>query len=129
MQAQAMEGESGDGMSMQWFKVAELAQIRSGRTRLCRVGEQVLCLYNVGGTIYATDDLCTHGQASLADGFIEGGEIVCPLHDGRFCIRTGKATGAPCTVDVRTWSVKVEDGAILLNGAEFEDAPHGRPAP
>lgn len=116
-------------MSNEWFKVAELSQIRVDRTRLCRIGDQVLCLYNLGGAIYATDDLCTHGQASLADGFIENGEIVCPLHDGRFCIRTGKATGVPCTVDIKTYSVKVKDGAVLLNSTEFADAPHDRTIP
>ena len=56
-----------------------------------------MCLYNLGGTIYATHDTCTHGQASLADGFIDGDEIECPLHQGLFQIATGKAVGAPCT--------------------------------
>ncbi|MGE0799695.1 MAG: non-heme iron oxygenase ferredoxin subunit [Lautropia sp.] len=110
-------------MSTEWFKVADLAQIREGRTRLCRVGGHAVCLYNVGGTIHATDDICTHGQASLADGYIEDGEIICPLHDGRFCIADGKATGAPCTVDLKTYSVTVRDGAIMLDRAEFANTP------
>ncbi|MGD9945243.1 MAG: non-heme iron oxygenase ferredoxin subunit [Burkholderiaceae bacterium] len=103
----------------QWIKVAEASQIRANRTRLCRVGDKAICLYNVGGTIYASDDLCTHGMASLADGYIDGDEIVCPLHDGRFCIASGKATGAPCTVDLRTYSVTVTDGAVMLDSAEL----------
>lgn len=109
-------------MSNEWIHVADLSQIRENRTRLCQVGPKAIALYNVGGRIYATDDLCTHGQASLADGYIEGDEIVCPLHDGRFCIATGKATGAPCTVDVKTYSTRVDEGAILLSRAELGDA-------
>ena len=111
----------------EWTQVALVADIRAGRTRLCRVGEQAVCLYNVDGTIHATDDLCTHGLASLADGYLEGDEIVCPLHDGRFCVRTGKATGAPCTVDVKSYSVMVKEGAILLNCAEFAEARNRQP--
>ena len=109
-------------MSSEWIQVADLSQIRQDRTRLCEVGQQKVALYNIGGKIYATDDICTHGQASLADGYIEGDEIVCPLHDGRFCIPTGKATGAPCTVDIKTYSVKVVEGAIMLKRTQFPDA-------
>lgn len=116
-------------MSNEWMKVALCSEIREGRARLCRVGQQGVCLYNVGGTVYATDDLCTHGQASLADGFLEGDEIVCPLHEGRFCVRTGRATGAPCTVDVKSYSVMIKEGAVLLNCTEFVDAPSGQPLP
>ena len=116
-------------MSNEWMKVALCSEIREGRARLCRVGQHAVCLYNVGGTVYATDDLCTHGRASLADGFLEGDEIVCPLHEGRFCVRTGRATGAPCTVDVKSYSVMVKEGAVLLNCTEFVDAPSGQPLP
>jgi len=105
-----------------WIKVAVLADLRKGRTRLCRVDGHAVCLYNVDGTIHATDDLCTHGLASLADGFLEGNEIVCPLHDGRFCVETGKAVGAPCTIDLKRYSVAVEGDAILLDPAEFARA-------
>jgi nitrite reductase/ring-hydroxylating ferredoxin subunit len=111
----------------EWIEVAVISEIREGRTRQCRVGQQAVCLYHVDGTIYATDDLCTHGLASLADGYLEGDEIVCPLHDGRFCVRTGKATGAPCTVDVKSYSVMIKEGAILLNCAEFVDASNTPP--
>jgi nitrite reductase/ring-hydroxylating ferredoxin subunit len=106
-------------MSNEWTQVAVISDIREGRTKLCRVGELSVCLYNVAGTIYATDDLCTHGHASLADGYLEGDEIVCPLHDGRFCVRTGKATGAPCTIDIKSYSVVMKDGAVLLNCVEL----------
>jgi nitrite reductase/ring-hydroxylating ferredoxin subunit len=114
-------------MSNEWIKVAVISDIREGRTRLCRVGQQAVCLYNVDGTIYATDDLCTHGLASLADGYLEGDEIVCPLHDGRFCVRTGRAAGAPCTVAIKTYSVVIEEDAVLLNCTQFVDALKSQP--
>lgn len=75
---------------------------------------RVLAVYRVDGQVYATDDLCTHGDASLAEGEIENGEIVCPYHMGKFDIRTGEATGAPCSIALRIYTVIERDDAIHL---------------
>ena len=69
----------------------------------------------LNGEIFATHDTCTHGQASLADGFVVDDEFIeCPLHQGTFDIRTGRAAGAPCKVDIRTYQTKVEDGKVFI---------------
>ena len=73
-----------------------------------------MCLYKLGGKIYATHDTCTHGQASLADGFVEGEEIECPLHQARFHIPTGKALSEPATADLAIFAVKEEAGDVLV---------------
>ena len=54
-----------------------------------------------GDAYYATDGLCTHEQAHLADGLVMDRNIECPKHNGRFDIRTGKARRAPICVDLR----------------------------
>lgn len=74
-----------------------------------------VAVYHVGGDYFATDDLCTHGDASLSDGEIEDGSIVCPFHGGAFCIRTGVATAAPCHVPIRTYRATVDDGRVLID--------------
>ena len=66
------------------------------------------------GSYYALDDTCSHEDASLAEGWIEAGEVECPLHGARFDIRTGKALSLPAVVAVRTYPVKVEDGSLLI---------------
>jgi len=101
-------------MSENWIKVANASDVPEDGTLLVNLGAEPVCLYNLAGTIFATHDTCTHGQASLADGFIEGEEIECPLHQGKFHIATGKAVGVPCTEDIRTYAVKIENGAVLL---------------
>ncbi|OVZ60521.1 naphthalene 1,2-dioxygenase [Pigmentiphaga sp. NML030171] len=73
-----------------------------------------LALYSVEGAFYATDNICTHGHARLCDGFLEGAEIECPLHQGRFDVRSGKAMCAPLTEDIKTYPLKVEGGRIWL---------------
>lgn len=101
-------------MSETWIKVAAVSDVPEDGTLLVNLGAEPVCLYKLGGRIFATHDTCTHGQASLADGFIEGEEIECPLHQGKFHIPSGKATGAPCIEDIRSYAVKIEDGAVLL---------------
>ena len=64
---------------------------------------------------YATDGLCTHEKIHLADGLVMGNIIECPKHNGRFDIRTGEAKGAPVCVNLRTYPVRVEDGAVLVS--------------
>ncbi|CAM3608442.1 non-heme iron oxygenase ferredoxin subunit [Paracidovorax anthurii] len=73
-----------------------------------------VALYTVGGEVFATDNLCTHGSARLCDGFLEGHEIECPLHQGRFDVRDGSALCAPLTQGVRTYPVRVEQGRVYL---------------
>lgn len=91
------------------------ADLPEGEVRQVDLGDgRILAVYRLDGAVYATDDLCSHGDASLADGEIEDGQIVCPYHMGKFDIRTGEATGAPCSIAIRTYAVSEQDGEILL---------------
>ena len=101
-------------MSENWTKVADFSDVPEDGTLLVELAGEPVCLYNIGGKIFATHDTCTHGQASLADGFIEGEEIECPLHQGKFNVVTGKAVAAPCSEDIRIYPVMIESGAVLL---------------
>ena len=101
-------------MSEEWIKVAALADLQDGAMMVVGVGDEPVCLYNLGGTVYATQNICSHEEASLAEGFIEGDCIECPLHQALFHIPTGKARTAPATEDLRVYPVKVEGGEICV---------------
>ena len=73
-----------------------------------------IALYNAGGEIFATDNICTHGHARLCEGFLEGHEIECPLHQGRFDVRTGQPSCAPVTEAIRSYPVRIEGGRVFL---------------
>jgi nitrite reductase/ring-hydroxylating ferredoxin subunit len=78
-----------------------------------------LAVYRLAdGKVYVTDDLCTHGAASLADGFVEGDEIECPLHAGRFCIRDGRPTEEPCEEPLKTYAAVEQDGGIFIRATK-----------
>ena len=63
---------------------------------------------------FATDGLCTHEHINLADGLVMEDIIECPKHNGRFNYKTGEAKGAPACVNLRTYQVKVEGGAVFI---------------
>ena len=73
-----------------------------------------LAIYAVGGEVYASDNLCTHGHARLCDGFLDGHEIECPLHQGKFDVRDGRPACDPVTVALRTYPVKIENGRVFV---------------
>lgn len=93
-------------------KVADVPE--DGVLRVERDGLPALAIYKWEGEFYCTDDLCTHGAASLADGEIEDGMIICPFHLGAFCIKTGTPTAAPCAVPIRSYAVTVAAGEIFI---------------
>ena len=101
-------------MSKGWIKVASVQDVPEGGTLLVAVDGEPVCLYNLGGTICATHDTCTHEEASLSEGFVEGEVIECPLHQATFEIRTGKVLTPPATEDLRVYPVQVEGDDIRV---------------
>ncbi len=72
-----------------------------------------IAVFNVDGELFAIDDTCTHQDASLADGWLEGATIECPLHASCFDLRTGLVSGPPAKTPVRTHGVVVEDDGLV----------------
>jgi nitrite reductase/ring-hydroxylating ferredoxin subunit len=73
-----------------------------------------LAVFNLGGEFYVMDDLCSHGPGSLSEGYIEGEEIECDFHNGRFSIKTGEVRSPPCMIPQKVYPVTVEDGTVLI---------------
>lgn len=78
-----------------------------------------------GGAFYVTDDHCTHGPGSLSEGILEGHEIECDFHQGRYDVRTGEVTAPPPWVPVRSYPVSVEGDRVLIEVAEPPAAASG----
>lgn len=98
-----------------WIKVASVAELEQAGGVLGRVVEGLpIALYAVDGEYFATADICTHGEARLSEGYLDGHIIECPLHQGMFDIRTGEVKGAPCTKPIRTLQVTQENGSLLV---------------
>jgi naphthalene 1,2-dioxygenase system ferredoxin subunit len=100
--------------NIEWIDVAAVDDVPQDDVTGMLVAGFDLALYNAGGKIFATDNICTHGHARLCEGFLDGHEIECPLHQGRFDVRTGQPTCAPVTEAIRSYPVKIEGGRVLL---------------
>jgi 3-phenylpropionate/trans-cinnamate dioxygenase ferredoxin subunit len=75
-----------------------------------------IAVFNVDGEVYAIDDTCTHQDASLSDGWVEGRLVECPLHEAAFDLRTGAPTCPPARRPVRTHAVTVHpDGRVEVH--------------
>ena len=101
-------------MESDWVEVAALSDVAPGATLRVAVAGEAVCLYNLDGCVYATQDVCTHAEASLADGFIDGDCIECPLHQAQFHIPTGEVRAPPATRDLRIYPVKIDGDDILV---------------
>ena len=102
-------------MSSEWIGAAGETELWDGAGISVLVQGRDIALFRIGDAVYATDNLCTHGHARLCDGFIEGHDIECPLHQGRFDLRSGQPTCAPATEPIKTYPVRIEGGRVFLS--------------
>ena len=101
-------------MSENWIDAAAVSDVPEGDVIGVRVGGKEIALYEVEGEVFATDNICTHGHARMSDGFLDGKEIECPLHQGKFDVCTGLALCAPLTDNIKTYAVRIENMRVML---------------
>jgi nitrite reductase (NADH) small subunit/3-phenylpropionate/trans-cinnamate dioxygenase ferredoxin subunit len=78
-----------------WVAVARVDEVPRGRGKTVRAGEHELALYNHDGEFFAIDDSCPHQGASLGEGTLHEGRVICPWHSWIFELRTGECRGVP----------------------------------
>jgi 3-phenylpropionate/trans-cinnamate dioxygenase ferredoxin subunit len=108
--------------------VCRLDDLPPGESHRLGLTPPVSVFHTDDGELYAIDDTCTHQDASLADGWLEGCAVECPLHASRFDLRTGAADCLPARLPVRTHEVVVADGTIhvILSSASPNLPPGAR---
>jgi 3-phenylpropionate/trans-cinnamate dioxygenase ferredoxin subunit len=97
-----------------FVKVAGRNELPPGGKKLAEVDGRAIALFNVDGTYYAIDDVCTHDGGPLAEGDLEGCEIRCPRHGARFDVRSGKALCLPAFEPVTTHRVEERDDGLYV---------------
>jgi nitrite reductase/ring-hydroxylating ferredoxin subunit len=93
--------------------VCATADLAPGTVKRVEIGGDGYAVYNIDGSFYVTDDRCTHGLASLAEGALEGDVIECAMHFGGFHVPTGKPVLPPCSIPLRTYVVEVRDEQVF----------------
>lgn len=100
-----------------WTKVATLEDCPPGSLHRIMVGHEPVVIANVGGTVYAVVDRCTHEDLPLSDGEMEGNLLVCSYHGARFDVTTGAARGLPAVKPLKTFPVEMREDGIYIQGA------------
>jgi nitrite reductase/ring-hydroxylating ferredoxin subunit len=103
-----------------WVVISRVDEIEPDDSKRCQHGKRCIALFNLGGRIYATDDICTHAHAHLSEGYIDGETVECPLHQGLFHIPTGRPLSPPVTKPLETYPVKIEGGEVLVEIPDHE---------
>jgi len=98
----------------EFYKVAELGDLREGKLYPVEVEGEPVCLVKLAGAIYAFTDNCTHISGPLNQGDFDGCVVTCPWHGARFDVRSGKVQRGPARQDLYTYPVKVEGEAIYV---------------
>jgi uncharacterized protein YbjT (DUF2867 family)/nitrite reductase/ring-hydroxylating ferredoxin subunit len=70
------------------------------------VGEAVV--FNVGGSLCATQAKCTHRQGPLNEGKLDGSTVTCPWHGSQFNVCTGEVLRGPAKDPLKTYRVIVD---------------------
>jgi nitrite reductase/ring-hydroxylating ferredoxin subunit len=96
------------------FKLCTTNDVAPDKPHRAEANGSAIAVFEVDGRYYATQDGCTHGPGSLSEGYVDGEQIECPFHQGRFSILTGNPTSPPCTIALKTWDVIVDGDDILL---------------
>jgi len=104
----------------QIIPICDLSQVAPGCAVRAESDGCAYAVFNLDGTVYVTQDECTHGPGALSEGYVLDDEVECPFHQGRFHIPSGQATCAPATDPLKTWKVEIVDGKICIDPAEHE---------
>jgi 3-phenylpropionate/trans-cinnamate dioxygenase ferredoxin component len=102
------------GISAEFVTIASVDELKPGERMVVELGRHWVALFNVDGTYYAIEDVCTHDDGPLAEGELEGCIITCPRHGATFDIRTGKVLTPPALVDVQSYEVRIDGENIQV---------------
>ena len=105
--------------AMQWID-AGVDDVDEGAVRGVKLGDEHVAIFRLHGKVYATSNLCTHESALLSEGWVENGEIECPLHGARFRIEDGECLG-PYGTDLRCFRARSRQGRIEVSLSDRED--------
>ena len=96
--------------------VGAVDEIPPGGRKLVEADGKKIVVFNLGGEFFALLDRCPHKGGPLSQGIVFGRKVACPLHNWNIGLEDGNAV-APDKGCTRSYPVKIEGGAVFLQGA------------
>lgn len=98
-----------------FITIARTDDVPPGARLVVELGRKWIVVFNVDGTYYALEDMCSHDEVPLSEGeLIDDTTIQCSAHGACFDLRTGGALGPPAVVGVKRYDVRVEDNELQI---------------
>ena len=94
--------------------LGKTSEIEEGQGKCFVANGAKIAVFKQDGEFYALDDLCTHADAPLSDGWLNKGCVACPWHGAEFDLKTGAAMNLPATEPVKTYKVTVEGDDLKI---------------
>ena len=91
-----------------------LASLTEGKPLRIEKNGESICVTRVGSEVFAISDTCSHSEASLSEGNIEGFKIECWLHGAEFDVRTGEALTPPAVAPVKSYPVTIDGDSVTV---------------
>lgn len=97
----------------------KVADLPLGGMREVNVDGHAVLLIHHMEQVYATAARCTHAQAPLAEGKLQGNRLVCPRHGSTFDIKSGIVLQGPFgtmkTRELPIYHTKIENDEIHVD--------------
>lgn len=91
----------------------EASALKEGKGKTVQKEDHAFAVFSYRGEIYVTDDECPHVGASLANGWVDDGQVACSFHGWAFDLKTGACLTCPGR-PVRTYPVRIENGTVHI---------------
>ncbi|NPD17873.1 non-heme iron oxygenase ferredoxin subunit [Alterinioella nitratireducens] len=101
-------------MSRDWRDLIAVTELEENWVTRVDLGPRKLAVYDTPSGVHVSLALCNHGGADLCDGYFDGHVIECPLHQGAFDVRDGRAVSAPATRPMKVFEARVRDGMVQV---------------
>jgi nitrite reductase/ring-hydroxylating ferredoxin subunit len=101
-------------MLSEFVPVARVGDLADGEMTLITPQGQEVVLARVGDEYFAIGAICSHAYGMLDQGTLYGYEVECPIHTGRFDVRTGRARRPPAIQPIMSYEVRIEGDQILV---------------
>jgi 3-phenylpropionate/trans-cinnamate dioxygenase ferredoxin subunit len=98
------------------IRICALDELGQDEALRVEIGDVAIAIVkDSSGAVHAIGDTCTHGDISLAEGFVEGETLECWAHGSKFSLLTGKPLSLPAYEPVPVYQVTIQDGDVYVD--------------
>ena len=103
-----------ESTNLEYITIASVDELTEGDRILVEIDGLAIAVFRVGDDYFAISDICSHDDGPVAEGDLEGKNIICPRHGAAFELTTGKALSLPAVVDIPAYPVQVAEDEIQV---------------